>query len=55
MIHCDTYDEAKLEAIHLLSVWDCEITKIKISYSEIYEDWIVETLSFTEEGDGGSL
>lgn len=55
MIHCDTYDEAKLEAIHLLSTWDCEITKIKIYYSEEYTDWIVETLSFTEEENGGTL
>lgn len=48
MIYCNSYDEAKLEAIHLISDYDNCIKNLVIEYDKRH-GWYVEYMEYKPE------
>ena len=52
MIYVNSYEEAKLEAIHLLSAFDCEIKNLTIINSPSkYGNWQIDYNNFDTEDE----
>ena len=52
MIYVNSYEEAKLEAIHLLSAFDCKIKDLTIiNAPSKYGDWQIDYNIFDTEDE----
>lgn len=49
MIICNTYDEARMEAIHAWSDYDCCLKSVEVFYDPIREKWCVIRNNYDEE------